>query len=164
MIQFAIGKCTLGAILVAASAKGICAILLGDDPELLTHDLQNRFPVAQPIDADADFGRLLAQVIDFIEAPKLNLTLPLDVRGTTFQQHVWQVLRQVPAGQTLSYTELATRIGAPKAVRAVAGACAANPIAVAIPCHRIVRADGGLAGYRWGLERKQTLLARESGP
>jgi AraC family transcriptional regulator of adaptative response/methylated-DNA-[protein]-cysteine methyltransferase len=162
-IRFAIGQCSLGAILVAASARGVCAILLGDDPQALACDLQDRFPAARLIGADAGFERLVARVVGFVEAPRLGLDLPLDVRGTAFQQRVWQALRQVPAGQTLSYTELAARIGAPKAVRAVASACAANPLAVAIPCHRVVRADGGLAGYRWGVERKQALLTRESG-
>jgi AraC family transcriptional regulator of adaptative response/methylated-DNA-[protein]-cysteine methyltransferase len=141
----------------------VCAILLGDDPQALACDLQDRFPAARLIGADAGFERLVARVVGFVEAPRLGLDLPLDVRGTAFQQRVWQALRQVPAGQTLSYTELAARIGAPKAVRAVASACAANPLAVAIPCHRVVRADGGLAGYRWGVERKQALLTRESG-
>lgn len=162
-IRFAIGICSLGNILVARSVRGVCAILLGDDPAILVHDLQDRFPVAHLMGADAGFEQLVSKVLDFIEAPKLGLDLPLDIRGTAFQQRVWQALREIPAGQTASYTDIARRIGAPKAARAVAGACAANPLAVAIPCHRVVRSDGGLSGYRWGVERKRALLKRESG-
>jgi AraC family transcriptional regulator, regulatory protein of adaptative response / methylated-DNA-[protein]-cysteine methyltransferase len=162
-IRFAIGESTLGAILVAQSGRGICAILIGDDPEALARDLQDRFPRATLIGGDAGFEQLVAQVVGFIEAPRLGLDLPLDVRGTAFQQRVWQALRQIPPGQTASYTEIANRIGAPKSVRAVAGACAANPLAVAIPCHRVVRSDGGLSGYRWGVERKRVLLDAEAG-
>ncbi|MDO9598060.1 MAG: bifunctional DNA-binding transcriptional regulator/O6-methylguanine-DNA methyltransferase Ada [Azoarcus sp.] len=161
-IRFAIGQCSLGAILVAASVGGICAILLGDDPEALAHDLQDRFAHADLIGGDADFERTVATVIGFVEAPRLGLDLPLELRGTLFQQRVWQALREIPAGTTMSYAEVAERIGAPKAVRAVAGACAANALAVAIPCHRVVRTDGSLSGYRWGVERKRALLAREA--
>ena len=161
-IRFAIGQCSLGAILVATSDKGICAITLGDDPDQLARELQDRFPSARLIGGDGDFERLVAQVVGFVEAPKLGLDLPLDVRGTAFQQRVWQALRAVPAGQTASYSEIASRIGAPSAVRAVAGACAANAIAVAIPCHRVVRTDGSISGYRWGVERKRSLLAKEA--
>jgi AraC family transcriptional regulator of adaptative response/methylated-DNA-[protein]-cysteine methyltransferase len=160
-IRFAIGQCSLGAILVAQSGRGICAILLGDDPQTLVRDLEDRFPKATLIGGDAVFEELVAKVVGFVEAPNLGLDLPLDVRGTAFQERVWQALRDIPAGQTVSYSELAERIGEPKAVRAVAGACAANKIAVAIPCHRVVRTDGSLSGYRWGVERKATLLARE---
>jgi AraC family transcriptional regulator of adaptative response/methylated-DNA-[protein]-cysteine methyltransferase len=160
-IRFAIGQCSLGAILVAQSERGICAILLDDDPEALLRDLQDRFPNADLIGGDAEFEALVAKVVGFVEAPNLGLDLPLDVRGTAFQERVWQALRDIPAGQTVSYAELAERIGAPKAVRAVAGACAANKIAIAIPCHRVVRNDGSLSGYRWGIERKAALLARE---
>jgi AraC family transcriptional regulator of adaptative response/methylated-DNA-[protein]-cysteine methyltransferase len=160
-IRFAIGQCSLGAILVAQSERGICAILLDDDPEALLRDLQDRFPNATLIGGDQDFEALVAKVVGLVEAPNLGLDLPLDVRGTAFQERVWQALRHIPAGQTVSYTELAEKIGAPKAVRAVAGACAANKIAIAIPCHRVVRNDGSLSGYRWGVERKATLLARE---
>jgi AraC family transcriptional regulator of adaptative response/methylated-DNA-[protein]-cysteine methyltransferase len=160
-IRFAVGACSLGAILVAATDRGICAVLMGDDPEPLVRDLQDRFPQAQLIGADAGFERTVAQVIGLVEAPRIGLDLPLDVRGTAFQQRVWAALRAIPAGETVSYTELAQRIGAPAAVRAVAGACAANPVAVAIPCHRVVRNDGGLSGYRWGIERKAALIARE---
>lgn len=162
-IRFAIGECSLGAILVAASARGVCAILLGDDPAALARELQDCFPRAELIGGDGDFEHLVAQVVGFVEAPALGLDLPLDVRGTAFQQRVWQALRAIPLGETVSYGELARRIGAPKAVRAVARACAANPAAVAIPCHRVVRADGNLAGYRWGVERKRALLEREAG-
>mgnify|MGYP001363773767 CR=1 FL=1 len=162
MIRFAVAASSLGAILVAQSQRGICAILLGDDPDRLVRDLQDQFPKAELIGADDDFEQLIAQVVGFIEAPNMGLNLPLDVQGTVFQQRVWQALREVPAGETVSYTEIAARIGAPRAVRAVAGACAANHIAVAIPCHRVVRRDGDLSGYRWGVERKRKLLDREA--
>jgi AraC family transcriptional regulator of adaptative response/methylated-DNA-[protein]-cysteine methyltransferase len=160
-IKFAIGQCSLGAILVARSEKGVCAILLGDDPEALVRDLQDRFPKAMLIGGDGDFEKLVAKVVGFVEAPALGLDLPLDVRGTAFQQRVWEALRKIPAGETASYAEIAERIGAPKAVRAVAQACATNQIAVAIPCHRVVRKDGDVSGYRWGVERKRALLAKE---
>jgi AraC family transcriptional regulator of adaptative response/methylated-DNA-[protein]-cysteine methyltransferase len=162
-IRFAVGACSLGAILVAATGRGICAVLMGDDPELLVRDLQDRFPRARLIGADAGFEQTVAQVVGLVEAPRIGLDLPLDVRGTAFQQRVWAALRAIPAGETVSYTVLAQRIGAPAAVRAVAGACAANPVAVAIPCHRVVRNDGGLSGYRWGIERKAALIRREKG-
>ena len=160
-IRFALGECSLGSILVAQSARGVCAISLGDDPEALLRELQDRFPAATLIGGDADFEVLVAQVVGLVEAPGTGAELPLDLRGTAFQQRVWQALREIPAGQTVSYAELARRIGAPAAVRAVAGACAANTLAVAIPCHRVVRSDGGLAGYRWGVARKRALLERE---
>ncbi len=163
-IRFAIGQCSLGAILVAQSGRGICAILMGDDADALAHDLQDRFPRARLIGGDAAFERLVAQVVGLVEAPALGLNLPLDVRGTAFQQRVWQALQQVPAGTAVSYSEVAQRIGAPKSVRAVAQACGANALAVAIPCHRVVRSDGALSGYRWGVERKRALLALEAGP
>lgn len=161
-IRFAVGECSLGSILVARSDKGICAILMGDDPEALVRDLQDRFAAAQLIGGDDAFEATVAAVVGFVEAPGRGLDLPLDLRGTAFQQRVWEALRGVPAGETISYTQLAGQIGAPKAVRAVAGACAANPVAVAIPCHRVVRSDGALSGYRWGIERKRALLDRES--
>lgn len=161
-IRFAIGECSLGSILVAASDRGVCAILMGDDPDVLARDLQDRFPRANLIGGDADFEQLVARVVGVIEAPKLGLDLPLDVRGTAFQQRVWQALRKIPVGATASYSEIASRIGAPKSVRAVAQACAANALAVAIPCHRVVRNDGALSGYRWGAERKRALLRREA--
>jgi len=160
-IHFAVGQCSLGAILVARSARGVCAISLGDDPQRLVRELQDRFGRANLIGGDANFERLVAQVVGFVEAPALGLQLPLDLRGTAFQQRVWQALRSIPAGDTRSYCELAQSIGQPAAARAVASACAANPVAVAIPCHRVVRSDGGLSGYRWGVERKRELLARE---
>ena len=163
-IRFAVGECSLGSILVARSERGLCAILLGDAPEPLVQDLQDRFPKAQLQPGDAAFDTMVATVIGFVEAPRLGLDLPLDLRGTAFQQRVWQALRGVAPGDVASYAEIARRIGAPAAVRAVAGACAANALAVAIPCHRIVRTGGGLSGYRWGVERKRTLLARERGP
>lgn len=161
-IRFAVAQCSLGAILVAQGARGICAILLGDEPEALLRDLQDRFPRAELIGGDADFEALVAQVVGFVEAPATGLDLPLDLRGTAFQQRVWQALREVPPGSTVSYTEIARRIGAPGAVRAVAGACAANALAVAVPCHRVVRQDGALSGYRWGIARKRALLEREA--
>lgn len=161
VIHFAVGQSSLGAILVAQSQRGVCAILMGDDPNHLLRDLQNRFPNAKLIGGDEQFEKLVAQVVGFVESPRIGLALPLDIQGTAFQQRVWQALRQIPVGSTVSYTELAERIGAPKAVRAVAQACGANPIAVAIPCHRVVRRDGDLSGYRWGIERKRELLQRE---
>jgi AraC family transcriptional regulator of adaptative response/methylated-DNA-[protein]-cysteine methyltransferase len=160
-IRFAVAQCSLGSLLVAASDKGVCAILLGDDPEALVRDLQDRFRKAELIGGDREFERWIAKVIGFIEAPRIGLDLPLDLRGTAFQQRVWEALRKIPAGQTVSYTELAKRIGLPSATRAVASACGANHIAVAIPCHRVVRTDGSISGYRWGVERKKALLARE---
>jgi AraC family transcriptional regulator of adaptative response/methylated-DNA-[protein]-cysteine methyltransferase len=160
-VRFAVGQCSLGAILVGATQQGICAIELGDEPQALVRALQDRFPKAELIGGDAAFERWVARVIGLVEAPGLGLDLPLDVRGTAFQQRVWQALRDIPAGSTASYAEIAERIGAPSSVRAVAQACAANPLAVAIPCHRVVRRDGGLSGYRWGVERKQALLERE---
>jgi AraC family transcriptional regulator of adaptative response/methylated-DNA-[protein]-cysteine methyltransferase len=161
-IRFAIGECSLGAILVAQSDRGVCAILMGDDPDELARDLQDRFPRAKLIGDNGEFEQLVAKVVGFVEAPGIGLDLPLDVRGTAFQQRVWQALRAIPAGETASYTAIANRIGAPKSVRAVAQACAANPLAVAIPCHRVVRNDGRLSGYRWGVERKRALLEKES--
>ena len=164
-IRFAIGACSLGAILVAATDKGICAILMGDDPDVLARDLQDRFPHAElcGAGADAEFKATVAKVVGLVEAPAIGLDLPLDVRGTAFQQRVWQALRAVPAGATVSYAELAARIGVAAGARAIASACAANPIAVAIPCHRVVRQDGSISGYRWGVERKAALLKREGG-
>lgn len=162
-IRFAVGETSLGAILVASSSKGVASILLGDDPDALVRCLQDRFPKAHLVGADRDYEVLVARVVGLVEAPGLGLDLPLDVRGTAFQQRVWQALRDIPAGQTVSYAEIARRIGSPKAVRAVAGACAANNLAVAIPCHRVVRNDGALSGYAWGVERKRILLDREGG-
>jgi AraC family transcriptional regulator, regulatory protein of adaptative response / methylated-DNA-[protein]-cysteine methyltransferase len=161
-IHFALGACSLGAILVARSAKGVCAILLGDDPDTLLRDLQDRFPKGALIGGDPAFDTLVATVVGFVEAPAIGLDLPLDVRGTAFQQRVWLALREIPVGATASYAEIARRIGKPKAARAVAAACGANALAVAIPCHRVIRTDGGLAGYHWGIERQRTLLAREA--
>ncbi|WP_232346264.1 bifunctional DNA-binding transcriptional regulator/O6-methylguanine-DNA methyltransferase Ada [Cupriavidus sp. USMAA2-4] len=161
-IRFAIGQCSLGAILVAQSQRGVCAILLGDDPDALARELQDQFPKAELIGGDSGFEQLVARVVGFIEAPSIGLDLPLDLRGTAFQLRVWQALREIPPGTTASYAEIAARIGAPKAVRAVAQACAANHLAVAIPCHRVVRSDGALSGYRWGVERKRELIGREA--
>ena len=157
-IRYAVGQCTLGALLVARSPAGLCAISLGDDADALAADLLATHPQASP---DADHAPL-AQVAAFIDTPGGTLALPLAPRGTPFQLRVWQALGQIAPGHPLSYTELAQRIGAPRAVRAVAGACAANPLAVAIPCHRVLRRDGALAGYRWGEARKRRLLEQEA--
>ena len=161
-IRFAVGECSLGAILVAATKKGVCAITLGDEPDALIKEFQDRFHNAVLIGGDKEFERLVSRVVGVVEAPKLGLDLPLDVLGTAFQTRVWQALRQIPPGSTASYTDIAEGIGAPKAARAVARACASNNIAVAIPCHRVIRNDGSLSGYRWGIERKRSLLKRES--
>lgn len=160
-IEFAVGESTLGSVLVARSERGVCAILLGDDPAALAQDLERRFPAAALVAGDVAFAALVARVVCLVEAPGTAPDLPLDVRGTAFQQRVWEALRRIPAGSTATYTELAEVLHSPKSVRAVAQACAANPLAVVVPCHRVVRSDGGLAGYRWGLERKRALLARE---
>ncbi|OZI21313.1 AraC family transcriptional regulator [Bordetella genomosp. 9] len=162
-IRFAVAQCSLGALLVAATGKGICQISLGDDPQALVQALQDRYAQAELEGGDDEFKRWVAQVVGFVENPKIGLALPLDVRGTAFQQRVWQALREIPLGSTATYAEIARRIGAPAAVRAVARACASNDIALAIPCHRVVRTDGGAGGYRWGVTRKLELLARESG-
>ena len=161
-IEFAIGESSLGAILVARSQRGVCAISLGDDADLLLRELQDRFPRAELVGGDTGFERLVAQVVGMIEQPNLGIDLPLDVRGTAFQQRVWQALGEIPPGQTASYAQIAQRIGSPTSVRAVAQACASNTLAVAIPCHRVVRSDGALSGYRWGVERKRELLLREN--
>jgi AraC family transcriptional regulator of adaptative response/methylated-DNA-[protein]-cysteine methyltransferase len=160
-IHFAVGACSLGLALVARSARGVCAILFGDDREALRAELASRFPRARLVAGDRDFAAVVARVVACVETPRLGLDLPLDVRGTAFQHRVWRALRDIPVGATATYSEIARKIGAPRAVRAVASACAANPVAMAIPCHRVVRNDGDLAGYRWGLARKRALLARE---
>lgn len=160
-IRFAIAGTSLGALLVAASGKGVCAILLGDDPEKLLRDLEDRFAKARLVGGDAKFEKLVARVVGLVEQPRKDLDLPLDIRGTAFQQRVWKALTAIPAGKTASYAEIARKIGRPSAVRAVAQACAANNLAIAIPCHRVVKTDGGLSGYRWGVARKKQLLARE---
>ena len=162
-IRFAVGECSLGSILVAATDKGVCAILLGDDPDGLVRDLQDRFPRAELVTGDTTFNRLVSMVVGFVEQPERGLGLPLHVRGTAFQQRVWEALREIPPGQTVSYGELARQVGHPRAVRAVAQACASNVLAVAIPCHRVVRLDGSPLGYRWGVARKRELLERELG-
>ncbi len=161
-ITFAVGESYLGAILVASSKKGVASILLGDDPDELVRNLQDRFPKANLIGMDRDYEALIARVVGFVENPGIGLDLPLDVRGTAFQRRVWQALQEIPVGERVSYAEIARRIGSPTAVRAVAGACAANKLAVAIPCHRVVRHDGSLSGYAWGVERKQAILEREA--
>jgi AraC family transcriptional regulator, regulatory protein of adaptative response / methylated-DNA-[protein]-cysteine methyltransferase len=161
-LRFAVGQCSLGAILVASSDKGVASILIGDDPEALVRSLQDQFPRATLMGGNADYEALVARVVGCVEAPGIGLDLPLDVRGTAFQQRVWKALREIPPGHTASYQDIARKIGSPRAVRAVAGACAANAIAVAIPCHRVVRSDGDLSGYRWGVERKRALIDREA--
>jgi AraC family transcriptional regulator, regulatory protein of adaptative response / methylated-DNA-[protein]-cysteine methyltransferase len=160
-IRFAVGECSLGSILVARSERGVCAILLGDEPEALVRELQDLFPRATLVGNENAFERVVSKVVGFVDAPALGLDLPLDVRGTAFQQRVWRALQEIPPGSTASYSEIAARLGAPKAFRSVAQACAANPLAVAIPCHRVVRRDGRLSGYRWGAERKRALLKKE---
>lgn len=160
-IRFAIAETSLGALLVAASEKGVCAILMGDNPEKLLQDLQDRFTRARLVGGDAKFEKLVAKVVGLVERPRKDLDLPLDIRGTAFQQRVWKALTTIPAGKTASYAQIAKKIGKPSAVRAVAQACAANNLAIAIPCHRVVKTDGGLSGYAWGVARKQELLARE---
>lgn len=160
-IRFALAQCSLGALLVAASTRGVCSILLGDDAATLLRELQDRFREAELVGGDREFERWVAQVVGCVEAPRIGLDLPLDLRGTAFQRRVWQALRRIPVGQTVSYAALARRIGSPRAARAVAQACASNPVAVAVPCHRVVRTDGSLSGYRWGVARKRALLDRE---
>jgi AraC family transcriptional regulator of adaptative response/methylated-DNA-[protein]-cysteine methyltransferase len=160
-IRFAVGETFLGSILVAASDKGICAISLGDNPDGLTHELQDRFPNAELVGGDAEFEKVVAKVVGFVSNPSLGLDLPLDIRGTAFQLRVWEALRRVPSGSRVSYREIAEQIGQPQSARAVAKACGANTLAVAVPCHRVIRTDGGISGYRWGAERKSSLLQRE---
>jgi AraC family transcriptional regulator of adaptative response/methylated-DNA-[protein]-cysteine methyltransferase len=164
-IRFAIGESSLGLVLVARNELGVCAILMGDDRGELMRDLQGRFPRANAISNDEDCEQLIAKVVGFVEAPAMGLDLPIDVKGikgTAFQRRVWEALREIPVGSTASYADIANRIGSPRSVRAVAQACGANPLAVAIPCHRVVRGDGALSGYRWGVERKRMLLDREA--
>lgn len=163
-IRFAVGECSLGSILVAATERGVCAIALGDDPQTLVHDLERRFRHAELVGADAGFEATVARVIGLAEAhPGASATeLPLDIQGTVFQERVWRALRAIPSGATTTYAELAAALGMPRASRAIARACASNPLALVIPCHRVVRSDGSLAGYRWGVERKRELLRRES--
>lgn len=160
-ITFAIASTSLGAVLVAATDRGVCSILLGDDPQELIRDLERRFPTAELAGAKPSFDRLVALVVGLVENPSEHKHIPLDIQGTAFQQRVWAALMQVPPGSTVSYAELAAKIGDPRAARAVARACASNPIALAVPCHRVVRQDGGVSGYRWGVERKRELLRRE---
>ena len=161
VLTFAVAACSLGAVLVASSTKGVAAILLGDEPSMLVRDLEDRFPNADLVGGDARYEKLVASVVALVEMPGRQLDLPLDVRGTSFQQRVWKALREIPAGDRATYGDIARSIGAPRAVRAVAGACAANALAVAVPCHRVVRQDGDLSGYRWGVARKRALLERE---
>jgi AraC family transcriptional regulator of adaptative response/methylated-DNA-[protein]-cysteine methyltransferase len=163
-IRVEIGHSSLGLVLVAVSAKGIRAVQLGDDSSALRRELSERFPNVKLTDPDSSTSVLADKVIDFVESEVGTLDAPLDIRGTDFQRAVWEELREIPPGSTISYTELAARVGKPNAVRAVAHACAENPLAVIVPCHRAVRSDGSLAGYRWGLDRKRALLSREASP
>jgi AraC family transcriptional regulator of adaptative response/methylated-DNA-[protein]-cysteine methyltransferase len=160
-IRFAIGQSSLGSVLVAATDIGVCSIKLGDGPDALLKDLEDQFPSATVEAADPSFESTVGLVIGLIETPGAAADLPLDIRGTAFQCQVWEALRRIPLGRTATYSEIAERIGRPDAVRAVAGACAANRLAVAVPCHRVVRTDGSLSGYRWGVARKEALLKRE---
>ena len=160
VIQCTIGKCALGSMLIAISKRGICAITLGDDPKTLLRDLQDRFPKAELIRNDQP-QTFTGAITSLIEDPHTHLPLPLDIRGTAFQRKVWNALEKIPRGETATYTDIARRIGKPKAIRAVAQACAANHLAVVIPCHRVVRSDGALSGYRWGVSRKAALLKSE---
>ena len=162
LIRFAIGECSLGSIMAAVTEKGICAILLGDNPSILRRELQEHFKVARLVDSDQDLGPLMAEVARLVESPWLNLDLTFDLRGTSFEQRVWQAVREIPSGSTASYTDIAELIGESKKAFSVAEACASNMLAVAIPCHRVVRKSGALAGYRWGFKRKRALLAREA--
>jgi AraC family transcriptional regulator of adaptative response/methylated-DNA-[protein]-cysteine methyltransferase len=161
-IHFATTECSLGQLLVAATDRGVCAIAMGDDRAVLLSDLRARFPKAELVEGDLDFADVVAKVVALVEKPAQGMALPLDVRGTAFQHRVWRAISEIAAGETRTYAELAERIGSPRATRTVAGACAANPVAIVIPCHRVVRGDGNLSGYRWGVERKRTLLEREA--
>lgn len=161
IIRFSIIPCSLGHVLIALSSHGIIALFLGDDIDELRDELAHRFPAAMLEEGGAALDAIAAQVVAFVESPAQELKVPLDIRGTAFQQSVWSMLRKIPPGTTASYTEIAQRIGHPTAMRAVAQACAANPLAIVVPCHRVVRSDGGLSGYRWGVQRKRALLERE---
>jgi AraC family transcriptional regulator of adaptative response/methylated-DNA-[protein]-cysteine methyltransferase len=162
VIGYAIADCYLGSLLVASTAKGICTIEFGDDRELLAAQLRKRFPKAEIRVAEGDFASTIRAVVACIEDPAVSRSLPLDIQGTAFQQRVWTALREIAPGQTASYAEIARSLGRPKGARAVAAACAANTLAVAVPCHRVVGTNGDLRGYRWGVERKRQLLRRES--
>lgn len=161
-IRFAIGQTSLESVLVAVSGKGICAILIGDDPDALWRDLLQRFPRSRLMADDLALEDAVSKVVDFVEAPGARLDLPLDLRGTAFERRTWQALRDIPVGSTMTYGEIARKLGAPATAQDVAAACAANPLAVAIPCHRVVKADGSISGYRWGVRRKRALLSREA--
>lgn len=160
-ILFAVGECSLGSLLVACTVKGVCALLLGDDPDALLDDLQTRFPKAELVGGDTHFEALVARVVGYVNQPQQSLDLPLDIQGTAFQERVWSALMKIPPGSTASYAQIAADIGAAGAHRAVASACGRNKLAVVIPCHRVVRSDGGLSGYRWGIDRKRQLLDME---
>jgi AraC family transcriptional regulator of adaptative response/methylated-DNA-[protein]-cysteine methyltransferase len=161
-IRYSVAPCELGWVLVAAAERGVCAIYVGDEPGELAERLQARFPQAASVRDDPDLARWVGAAVLFVEAPQDGLDLPLEIRGTAFQRQVWTALREIPLGETASYGEVAARIGRPTAARAVARACAANELALAVPCHRVVRSDGSVGGYRWGTERKERLLEREA--
>lgn len=162
IIRYSVKKCSLGNVLIAATERGICTILLGETADFLIQDLRQRFPKDELEKADVALANWVSYTTEFIEKPRQEFNLPLDIRGTAFQQRVWHTLKEIPVGKTVSYTEIARQIGSPKAVRAIAQACASNSLAVVIPCHRVIRSDGALSGYRWGVERKQALLNREA--
>lgn len=161
-ISYAIGECALGRVLVARSDSGVCAILIGSDARKLKQDLAVRFPGAKLKVSESIVRKDLAKVLRFADKPANGLDLQLDLRGTPFQRRVWKALCGITIGTTVSYSELARKLGSQNSTRAVAAACASNPIALAVPCHRVVRSDGGLARYRWGVERKRQLLEREA--
>jgi len=162
-IRYAVGRSWLGPVIVAATEKGICAVLFADNDDALVADLGARFEqaVLEPAEPGSDFDQWLVKTLACIEKPEHGHALPLDVKGTVFQEKVWRALRDIPAGETASYSDIARAIGRPKSVRAVAGACGANPTAVLVPCHRVVRGDGNISGYRWGVDRKEKLLEKE---
>jgi AraC family transcriptional regulator of adaptative response/methylated-DNA-[protein]-cysteine methyltransferase len=160
-IQFAITECSFGSVLAASTDRGLCAIFLGDNAASLETDLVRAFPKADLVPAPRSYRQVLSDVARLVEAPWSELSLPLDIQGTAFQCRVWEALRAIPSGTTRSYTEIAEQIGSPTAARAVARACATNALGVVVPCHRVVRANGDISGYRGGVPRKQQLLERE---
>jgi AraC family transcriptional regulator of adaptative response/methylated-DNA-[protein]-cysteine methyltransferase len=161
-ISYAVAPCSLGWLLVGATERGLCAVRLGDNKEELAQTLKAEFPAAALADADPGLAVALSQLTEYLEGNRPHLDLPLDVQATAFQRQVWEALRGIPYGETRSYQDVAREIGRPEAVRAVAGACAGNPVALVVPCHRVVRSDGGLGGYRWGIDRKEALLRQEA--
>jgi len=160
-LHFSTGSSSLGVVLAAASSRGVCAVFIGDDENQLVGELKSRFPKATLLPADKDSNPLLESALRAVETRGANADLPFDLRGTDFQRRVWDALREIPSGSTSTYAAIAAQIGRPRAARAVAQACGANPVAVFIPCHRVVRSDRGISGYRWGVNRKRALLQRE---